>query len=418
MDLEQTLVYLNELLIAHRGEGLSEPEAAILVGAWKGDEYVEIAATSKFKRSYLQNNKAPKLWNVLKEVLRHSINKFSFKSYFENFVRAEISWNPVKDESFVGRGTELTQLDSLLGTSQCVQIYGPGGIGKTALMSQWIAENSATQTRWKSIILKPAESDSFRTLALELCTEYGPIKPISEDLIQRFITLLSEQNLLICIESAEELFGAEFGSPEWTENRKIIKAVAVRSHSSCLVFLSRRQIPELRLLASKGHPVGFLRLEGLEKNDAKQLLGEYDLSDASLWTKLVQKYGRNPLALKSIAAYLKEKFKGNIELFDACDTIILGDEVEQILREQCEDLSKGQRKIMTFLSSFYERGKPLRNVSLSELEQDWTGEGLLQSLNDLEDNFLIERSSGPQIAWTLSPMIAKFVRSTPLFSQS
>ena len=416
MDLEQTLLYINDLCIQYRGEALDKPETLILAGAWHDHDYEEIATGSKYKRSYLQNNKGPKLWSFLKEILRTSINKVTFRHYFENFVRAEISGDLSDASGFVGRITELSELDALISNYPCVEIYGPGGIGKTALMSRWVSKRNDIPSQWKRIICKTAHSNSFQSLILEICKETKYLKGNVESPVQKFIELLNK-NLLICIDSAEEIFNADFGSAEWKENRKLLKVIAEQPHSSCVVFISRRISPELKLFSSKGLPIGFLKLEGLSKEDAKQIFNEYSLKDTALWTKLLQKYGLNPLALKSISSYLNEKFNGRISLFEGCNTVVLGAEIEQILREQCEYLSKGQRKIMSYLSSTNGDGAVEDGFSLSEIEKNWTGDGLLQALDELEDTFLIERCPGEKLAWTLNPLINKFVRSTPLFTE-
>jgi NB-ARC domain len=416
MNLDQSLTLINDLSIEYRGSGISDAEEKIIVGAWHGENYECIAVQSTFSRKYLQNKLAPMLWDFLTEVLGTTVGKMNLKGYFEKLSPMDIRGDVSSISSFVGRNIELRELDNLISKYRCVELYGPGGIGKTALMSQWISNNAKAQTMWKKVIWKTTNIGSAQHLITEVIKESGHFVIESENLVQQFITVLAEEKLLVCIDSAEELLSPLYGSIEWTENRKLMKAIVEQPHVSCVVFISRQLMPELKLLSSKGLSVGFLRLKGLEKEEAKQIFSDHSLKDELLWTKLIQRYAGNPLALKSISCYLNERFSGSVSFIDGLNSIVMGVEMEQLLKAQCETLSEKQRMIMVYLATAKEHGSNENCYTLSQIEKACTGVGWIE-INELENMFLVERCPDKDLAWTLQPLISKFVRVTPLFTQ-
>jgi hypothetical protein len=415
VNLEQSLELINELSLKHRGKDLLRAEIALLEGSWKGLEYQGIADESGFQKPYLQNNLATHLFRFVSDAIGKKIKKGSFRLVFEKLSLSDIGKEDFIKTRFVGRETELIQLRDALSINRCVQVYGAGGIGKTSLVSRCLSSPHVAQADWFSITWKSSYFDSIQDLMVDLMTELGyKIEP-SGNLLKQFIQTLSTNKYLICVDSVEDIFSVEYGTEDWSENRKFLKAISEHPHISCVVLLCRSLLPDLKLQDSKDFPVSLIKLDGLAPGAARKLFSQYELKDEALWDSLINEYRGNPLALKIIASYIQTSFDSSVSSFNNFNTVYLGVELEQILKEQCDNLPIQHRSLMAYLASGAKKDSSNQSFTLSQIKQVLPIPGLMQILIELENKSLIERCAGKEPTWMLQPMISKFIFTAPSF---
>lgn len=70
---------------------------------------------------------------------------------------------PSLPHDFVGRAADLARLDEALTRSRCVTVLGPGGVGKTRLVREWVA--TQPEARWCTLAAAEEDSDVRTVIA-------------------------------------------------------------------------------------------------------------------------------------------------------------------------------------------------------------------------------------------------------------
>lgn len=78
-NLDEAIKIANKIVFANFYRSLSDIEIIILKGAWEREEYDQIAAKNQYATSYISQDIAPKLWNLLTDALGEKVKKSNFK---------------------------------------------------------------------------------------------------------------------------------------------------------------------------------------------------------------------------------------------------------------------------------------------------------------------------------------------------
>ncbi|MEH1906056.1 MAG: AAA-like domain-containing protein [Nostoc sp.] len=78
-NLDEAIKIANKIVSANFYRSLSDIEIIILKGAWEREEYDQIAAKNQYTTSYISQDVAPKLWNLLTDALGEKVKKSNFK---------------------------------------------------------------------------------------------------------------------------------------------------------------------------------------------------------------------------------------------------------------------------------------------------------------------------------------------------
>ena len=78
-NLDEAIKIANQVVLANFYRSLSDIEIIILKGAWEREEYDQIAAKNQYTTSYISQDIAPKLWNLLTDALGEKVKKSNFK---------------------------------------------------------------------------------------------------------------------------------------------------------------------------------------------------------------------------------------------------------------------------------------------------------------------------------------------------
>ncbi len=142
MNLDRTLLLVDEIIATKTGDSLNDLEFAILKGAWQGERYITIAENYGCTVGHAKDVGCL-LWKLLSKVLEKKVTKNNIKSIIEqNFITEnDVSVSRVAEEAldFLGRQDSLKDLQDLVAQkNKIIVIQGKGGIGKTTLARHFL----------------------------------------------------------------------------------------------------------------------------------------------------------------------------------------------------------------------------------------------------------------------------------------
>jgi WD40 repeat protein/transcriptional regulator with XRE-family HTH domain len=325
-------------------------------------------------------------------------------------------WGEVIDvSSFYGREQELLTLKQWILHERCrvVILLGMGGIGKTTLSTRTAREMTShfDFVFWRSLRNAPLLEELLTDCIDSLSNQQDvPLAPNIEKNIALLIGLLSKHRCLLVLDNVETLLQAghlEGRYREGYENyRLLIQRVAETVHQSCLLLTSREMLDELEPLEGTHAAVRTLKLSGLEQVASQELLADKGLFGTPQdWDYFVRQYSGNPLALKIVAATVRDIFGGDIAAFVRESPVTLHT-LQQLLEHQFARLTPLEQDVMYWLA--IERDLvSLETLSLDLLESMPRREVLL-AIKSLRRRCLIERGERGAV-FTLQPEVMEYV---------
>jgi WD40 repeat protein len=345
-----------------------------------------------------------------------------------------VDWGEAVDVSvFYGRTAELALLEQWLITEYCkvVALVGMGGIGKTslALKLTYQVQGQFEYVVWRSLHNAPPLIDLLENL-IQFFSHGQFLKadlPDSVDgRISQIIHYLQEYRCLIVLDNTETILqsGAFAGCYRegYEDYGYFIKRVGEVLHQSSLVLTSREKPSEVALLEGDLLAVRSLQLRGLEVVEGQKLFEVKGLyGSKSEFTKVVERYAGNALALRIVATTIKDVFNGDTSEFLKQDMVAFGD-ICHLLNQQFSRLSDLEKEIMYWLAINREP------VLLLELHEDIVSQiplqKLLEAIESLVRRSLIEKTTLEQeldstptflkksaATFTLQPVVLEYVTS-------
>ncbi|MBW4423263.1 MAG: hypothetical protein KME50_02050 [Nostoc desertorum CM1-VF14] len=314
---------------------------------------------------------------------------------------------------FYGRVAELSQLRQWLIKDNCqmVAILGMGGIGKTALsvkLAKEVQENFEYLI-WRSLRNAPPVLVMLANLIRFLSDERETELPATvDDRVTLLINYLRERRCLLVLDNAETILqeGDRAGEyrHEYEDYSQLLQRIGEEPHQSCLVLTSREKPKEFAPLEGEASPVRTLSLVGLGETEGQEILQDKGLFGSQQeWSKLIEKYSGNPLALKLVSEPIRELFDGDIAAFIAEGEIIFGD-TRNLLDQQFERLSEVEKEIIYWLAIKREL------VSLEELLDDIVRplqkREVMEALESLRRRSLIEQRTA---LFTLQSVVMEYM---------
>lgn len=327
-------------------------------------------------------------------------------------------WGEAIDvSSFYGRSSELLILQSWIQDEACrlITILGMGGMGKTALavkLAHQLQDQFDTvifRSLWNAPSLEPFLANLIKVLSHH--QETSIFESLS-DLLSRFVQYLQKSRCLLILDNVESIL--EVGSRTGTYRKgyedygQLLKLIGETAHKSCLVLTSREKPQGLSMLEGDQLPVRCLRIHGLSTQASRAVfnsIGSYT-GDEQDWSRLVERYRGNPLALKIIASFIRNVFEHDLSQFlEFLQTEpFIFDDIKDLLDQQFRRLSPVETEIMYWLAIQREP------VSCQDLQSNIIftvpiGE-LLQAIAALQNRSLIEKSGD---CFSLQPVVMEYV---------
>jgi non-specific serine/threonine protein kinase len=108
---------------------------------------------------------------------------------------------------FIGRGTDLALLRDVLGTSRCVTVLGPGGVGKTRLALRTLSEQAGTAKMPVCLVELSGLRDG-RLLPQTLAACLGLPEQVGRTQLNTVLDRLRQRPVLLLLDTCEHLVGA------------------------------------------------------------------------------------------------------------------------------------------------------------------------------------------------------------------
>ncbi|MDY6806838.1 MAG: NB-ARC domain-containing protein [Cyanobacteriota bacterium] len=428
-ELEAAKQEMSGIEPGNRRKKLTEIEKACLRGLLCGNSPDEIAQELHREASGLRVELSRGLYRYLEILTDRELNSIRRWTNIAKWLEAagynkplqppqRQDWGEAPDvSSFYGRTQELATLKTWVVRDRCrvVAILGMGGIGKSAL-SVKVAQELRDEFEfviWRSLGNAPLSQDFLANLPpFRSNQQQEYLRENTESTFSGLIELLKEKRCLLILDGWQGILqgGKLAGNylPGLESYGELLKQLAESPHQSCLLLTSREKPRQITAFEGPKLPVRALELSGLEVADAREIFREKNLSQEKHWDYLIKSYRGNPLALKIIAGTIQNfPFEGKVSEFLKYTTPFMGD-IEYLIGEQFERLSKLEKEIMHWLAK---RSQPVNYYNCrEEISLQVSGEELGKALASLGRRSLIEKvKEGGETLCTLQPVLRKYV---------
>lgn len=458
MNLEEVLKLADEIVFTKTGQHLDDLQQAVLLGTLQREKYKEIAKDFDCSESRVREVGA-ELWQILSEQLGEEVSKSNFRSAMErwqisnvsNFAKdvvgigifnicGETSHSPNEEtsnskqpqtlyqdlsempelgafydspsgDSFASRLPELDTLTTWILQQRCrlIALTGISGIGKTTLAVQLVQQikDEFEYVIWCSLDASPTLTE-FQDKLIQLLSQSEKLDlPETNQKPLPLIKYLQKYRCLVVLDDIHNLFtsGELAGKykPGYEDYRSFFKQIEKLSHQSCFLLIGWEQPREVLQVKSQNPPIRTLQLTGLDIAAGREILRDNGLEEIDNWEALIHRYQGNPLWLKSVATLIQELGGCVTELLPD-DTILLPEDLKDVLQQQCDRLSEIERQVISLLAK---ESEPLNLAKLIENEIMPVSD-LLSALQSLSRRCLIEQQGS---FYALPVVVRQYIKS-------
>ncbi|MGI0491358.1 NB-ARC domain-containing protein [Alkalinema pantanalense CENA528] len=324
----------------------------------------------------------------------------------------QIDWGEAPEiTSFLGRESDLQTLQTWV-EDRCklIAILGMGGMGKTTIAVR-LAETVQDQFDvivWRSLRNAPTLSDILN----DILQGVGEAEETRlNQFLNQFLQLLKDRRCLIILDNAESLLSEGPGIGAYHTGYEVygelLRRVGEERHQSCLVLTSREPPRELPRLA--GEKVKLLPLAGLSNDAGGQILASVanlteEISPGN-YSEIVAHYAGNPLALKIVAAAIRDLLDRDVATFVELlnQGSWLFSDIQDLLARHFDRLSFNEQEILYWLTIVREP-IPLDRLKTLLLSPEAKAK-LLETLDSLNRRSLLETSMK---GYTLQPAVMEY----------
>jgi predicted ATPase len=309
---------------------------------------------------------------------------------------------------FFDRPLELQTLTTWILQQRCrlITLTGISGIGKTTLAVQLVQQikDEFQYAVWYTLDEFPS-IDKFQSNLIQLFSnsEKQDLSPTNQKRLP-LIKYLQNHRCLIVLDDVHNLLcsGELAGKykPEYEDYRSLFKQIEKLSHQSCFLLIGWEQPREVTQVKSQNTSIRTLQLKGLDIAAGRQILKDCGLEASDNSETLIHRYQSNPLWLKSVANLIQDLGGGVTELLPN-DTILLPEDLKDVLQQQFDRLSELEKQVISLLAK---ESQPINRAKLLENEIIPASD-LLNALQSLSRRCLIEQQAN---FYTISPVLRQY----------
>ncbi len=316
---------------------------------------------------------------------------------------------------FCGRVEEKSKLQHQVLVERCrlVGVLGVAGIGKTALVQEFAAEQQEFEcVVWRSLHHAPTIAAMLTSLLQSLVERPDPLPTSVEESITYLLKHLQQHRCLLVLDGVESILSnrplAGYYREGYEPYGEFFRSIAESPHKSCVVLTSQEKPRGFRRL--EGQQVQSVQLQGLNASESQQLL-QKQKTFAQIqadWHRITDYYAGNPLILKMVAARIVDYFDGSISdyLSEGSHEQLLFQDIRDLLDQQFDRVSEPEQIVMFHLATVGDW------VSLSNLQSDLESvisrQNLLDILDSLHRRSLLQKS---RASFKLSLTLTKFIQN-------
>ena len=438
MNLEEVLKLADEIIFTKTGQHLDDLQEAVLRGTLQRETYKQIAKEFDCSESRVRDV-GSKLWQILSEQLGEDVSKSNLRSAMERLQNSNVlnfaqnvsgSFNICGEArhppdipnshpshegtsntkqpqtlyqdlsempelgAFYDRTPELHTLTTWILQQRCrlIALTGISGIGKTTLAVQLVQQikDEFEYVIWCNLDASPTLTE-FQDKLIQFFSQSEKLDPpVTNQKPLPLIKYLQKYRCLVVLDDIHNLFSSGQLAGKYKQGyegyRSFFKQIENLSHQSCFLLIGWEQPREVPQVKSENTPIRTLQLTGLDIAAGREILRDNGLAEIDNYSALIHRYQGNPLCLKSVATLIQELGGGVTELLPD-DTILLPEDLKDVLQQQCDRLSEIEKKVISLLA------KESESVNLAKLIENGTmpASDLLNALQSLSRRCLIEQ---------------------------
>ncbi|MEG4320341.1 MULTISPECIES: NB-ARC domain-containing protein [unclassified Microcoleus] len=446
MNIKEALNLADRIFFDKTGQHLDDLQEAVLRGTLQHETYKQIAKDFDCSESRIRNA-ASQLWQILSEGLGEEVSKTNLRSAMQRWQVSNVS-NFAKDVvgigifntcgeakhppnipnshppnqetshqdlsempelgNFFDRTPELQTLTNwiLQQNSSLIALTGGLGIGKTTLAVQLVQQikDEFEYVIWCNLDTSPTLPEFEAHLIQFFSQPEKQDSPTTNPKALPLIKYLQKHRCLVILDDIHNLFSsgelAGKYQPGYEEYRSLFKKIEKISHQSCFLLIGWEQPREVTQVKSQNTQINTLQLKGLDIAAGREILRDYGLADIENYSALIQRYQGNPLWLKSVATLMQELGGCVTELLPD-DTILLPEDLKDVLQQQCDRLSELEKQVLSLLA------KASDTINLTQLLENSRipASDLVNALQSLSRRCLIEQQAN---FYTISPVLRQY----------